>query len=52
MIKAIKEVLDDPPDSLWNYDTVESIVIQYEENGVLTEKQIEIIEKVHFDHCL
>ena len=51
-IKAVKQVLEDPPDSLWNYDMIESIVIQYEENGgILSDKQIEQIEKCYAIYC-
>lgn len=50
-IKAIKELLDEPPDGLWNYDLLESICIWFDENKWITEKQKEIIEEAWEKWC-
>lgn len=50
-IKAIKQVLNDPPDGLWNYDLLEFICIYWEENKVLTSKQKAIIDEAWEKWC-
>jgi len=46
-IKFLKELLNDPPRSMWDYEMLESIIIQYEETGVISKKQIERIEDAY-----
>ena len=51
-IKALKEILEDPPESLWNYEMIESIIIQYEQqNGFISKLQKEYIEEAYEQCC-
>lgn len=48
-LKDLKDLLDDPPYNMsnWDYEFIENVSIAYEELRVLSEKQIENIERLH-----
>lgn len=51
-IMAIKEILNDPPDGLWNYDMLESICIFWDDHKALTDKQQKQIEDAYEKWCI
>jgi len=53
-INNLKELLDDPPRGMsnWDYEFIENVAISYESLKTLSKKQIENIERLWERHCV